>query len=93
MTRRFPQWAERLLQVAISVGVTLTGLIGWGYSKGEAAGIETSRIGVIERQITEHLSDEEHHFDREDAERLVRVEEGVNSVKATLEAFSRRGAK
>jgi hypothetical protein len=84
--RRFPQWAERLLQVAISVGVTLAGLVGWGYARGANAGLETARVVNIEERLTRHEADDEHHFSREDAERLVRVEEGVK-------ALLRRGGK
>lgn len=91
--RRFPQWAERLLQVGISVGVTLASLVGWGYARGANAGFDAAKAIALEERILRHENDDEHHFSREDAERLVRVEAGVDAIKDNLEALRRRGGK
>jgi len=91
--RRFPKWAESLLQVVVSVGVALAGLAAWSHQRGEAAGLDSGQLIEFGHRLAAHVDDRDIHFDRDDAERLVRVEEGVNSMKGTLEALSRRGAK
>lgn len=80
MPRRFPQWAERLLQAVLSVAVALGGLFAWSHARGEAAGLEAGRVLVVEGRLDDHVNDADHHFSREDAERLVRVEQGVQAL-------------
>lgn len=89
--RRYPKWLETLVQVALSVGVALAGLVTWSHARGEVAGLEAGRVLSLEERIETHENDDEHHFSREDAERLVRVESAVTSMKDTLEALVRRG--
>ena len=92
MPLTIPNWAQRLVQILVSVVVSMIALATWTHARGMTEAAAASRTAALEHRLNEHVANRDVHFGRRDAERLARVEEGVMALregladlKATLE--------
>lgn len=84
MPLMIPRWAERLLQVVVAVGASVIALATWTYTRGRDEASAAGAVGEIKRRLDAHVANDDVHFRRSDAERLARVEEGVNELKRSI---------
>lgn len=76
-----PDWAKQAIRLAVSVAISVIALAGWTYTRGASEATAASTVSAIERRLHDHVTDRDVHFGRNDAERLARVEEGVDALK------------